>query len=293
MRENSMFKIIGSYAELAKYKLSAAVTLSAVTGYFLSGYSISNDVLIIATGVFFLSSGSASMNQYSESEADSIMKRTNRRPIPTKKITGKNALISSLLFFTAGSILLLLNGFVPFLLGAFNAFLYNVVYTRLKKVTLLSIIPGALVGAIPPLIGFSASGAQFLNQGIIGFSLFMFLWQLPHFWLIIIKYGEEYNAAGFATIAKYLNDKQIRYLIFFWVLFTTILIFVFFIFSDIRGKVLPPLFLILNVGFILLFHKLLFSSKYEGHTKGAFILINSYSLIIMFLFIAASLLNYI
>jgi heme o synthase len=288
-----MVETIRSYADLAKYKLSAAVTLSAVTGYFLSGNKSNGTLLLVAAGVFFLSSGSAAMNQYTESVADSIMKRTRNRPIPTKRISGKNAFFASVFFFAAGSILLLSAGLVPFLLGALNAFLYNVVYTRLKKITPFSIIPGALVGAIPPLIGFSASGASFLNTGIIGFSLFMFLWQLPHFWLIIIKYGEEYNAAGFATIAKYLNDKQIRNLIFFWVLFSTCLIFLFFIISDIPGSTLPVLFLVMNVTFILLFHRLLFARKYEGQIKGAFILINSFSLLIMFLFIVASLLRFI
>ena len=293
MLENSMVETIRSYADLAKYKLSAAVTLSTVTGYFLSGNQIDNTIFIVAAGVFFLSSGSASMNQYTEREADSIMNRTSKRPLPAMRITGKNALLASLLFFMAGSILLLINGLIPFLLGIFNVFLYNVIYTKLKRITPLSIIPGSLVGAIPPLIGFAASGSSFPNTGIIGFSLFMFLWQLPHFWLIIIKYGDEYNAAGFATITKYLNDKQIRNFIFFWVLFSSGLIFLFFIISEIPGKALPGLFLILNVTFILLFHRLLFARKYKGQIKGAFILINSFSLIIMFLFIVASLLNFI
>jgi heme o synthase len=288
-----MVETIRSYADLAKYKLSAAVTLSAVTGFFLSGNKSENAIFLVAAGVFFLSSGSAALNQYTESVADSIMNRTSKRPIPSKKISGKNALTASIFFFAIGGILLLVAGLAPFLLGVFNVFLYNVVYTRLKKISPLSIIPGALVGAIPPLIGFSASGASFLNIGIIGFSLFMFLWQLPHFWLIIIKYGEEYNAAGFATISKYLNDKQIRNLVFFWVLFSTCLIFLFFIISEIPGKALPVIFLFLNVTFILLFHRLLFARKYDGQIKGAFILINSFSLLIMILFIAASLFKFI
>ena len=288
-----MVRTFRSYADLTKYKLSAAVTLSAVTGYFLSGNKVEVSFFLVAAGVFFLSSGSAAMNQYTESVTDSIMKRTSKRPIPSKMISGKNALFASILLYAAGSILIMCTGLAPFLLGALNVILYNVVYTRLKKITPLSIVPGALVGAIPPLIGFTASEATSLNTGIIGFSLFMFLWQLPHFWLIIIKYREEYNAAGFATIAKYMNDKQIRNLIFFWVLFSTCLIFMFFIISDIPGKALPALFLFLNVTFILLFHRLLFASKYEGQVKGAFILINSFSLLIMILFIAASLLKYI
>jgi heme o synthase len=293
MRENNMPGTIRLYADLAKYKLSAAVTMSAVTGYFLSGNKPDGTMLLLSLGVLFLSSGSAAMNQYTESDSDSLMKRTSDRPIPSKKIAAKNAFIASVLFFTAGSLFLLFCGFLPFVLGAFNAFLYNVVYTRMKRITPLSIIPGALVGAIPPLIGFSASGLSFLNAGILGFSLFMFLWQLPHFWLIIIKYGEEYNAAGFATITKYLNERQIRNLVFFWVLFSTCLIFLFFIITEISGKALPALFLLINVTFILLFHRLLFNRKYNGQIKGAFILINTFSLLIMFLFIAASVFNFI
>jgi protoheme IX farnesyltransferase len=165
---------------------------------------------------------------------------------------------------------------------------YNLFYTSLKKISIFALIPGAIVGAIPPMIGFTSAGGALFYPGILAFSAFMFLWQLPHFWLIIIKYGEEYKAAGFATISKYLNEIQIRYLVFFWVLFSTC--FLFFILADTLDKDLIIFLSLLNLIFIFLFYRLLFRKKELQEIKGAFILINLFSFLLMFLLIAKSIL---
>jgi protoheme IX farnesyltransferase len=138
------------------------------------------------------------------------------------------------------------------------------------------------------MIGYASAGGPLSNKYIIAFAVFMFLWQLPHFWLIIIKYGKEYSAAGFATISKYLNETQIRYLVFFWVLFTTGFLFLFFGLTEILDKNLFSLISVLNLGFITSFYFLLFRKNGTAEVKGAFILINSFSFLIMFLIIAIS-----
>jgi heme o synthase len=285
-----MLKNLSLFTDLIKYKLSLAVVFSSVAGYYLYDNSINQHFIFLVFGVFFLASGSAVLNQYTERREDLIMERTKDRPIPSKKISKRKALLVSTLLLLAGSIILYNNGFTPFLIGIFTVVLYNFIYTNLKKSTFLSIIPGAIVGALPPMIGYSSAGGTLQNHNIIAFSLFMFLWQLPHFWLIIIKYANDYKEAGFITISKYLNEIQIKYLVFFWVIATSFLVFLFFMYTHAINKLVLILITLLNLSFILLFYKLIFGEKGTHDIKKAFILINSFSLLLMLIIVAASLL---
>jgi len=293
MKKNRATGIFSTFAGLVKLKLSMAVVLSAVTGYFLYHSIPDKSLLFLITGVLLLASGSAVLNQYTERKTDALMERTKNRPIPSGIVSEKEAILFSALLMVTGCILLFINGVMPLLLGILTVLLYNLFYTKLKKVTMLAIIPGALVGAIPPLIGFTSAGGSFSNTKIIAFAGFMFLWQLPHFWLIIIRYRNDYNSAGFATITRYLNDLQIKYLVFGWVLASTVYLISFFSLTEGLNKNMFILFSFLNFTFIITFYRLLFAGKASRETKSAFILINSFSLLIMILFIAASLLKYI
>jgi len=288
-----MLRHLTLVAELTKYKLSIAVALSSVTGFFLYSNVLGQGLLFAAAGVFLLSSGAAALNQYTERKTDSLMERTGNRPIPSHRITDNRALLVSFVFIASGSTILLLNGLAPFFLGIINVLLYNLFYTRLKRKTILAIIPGALVGAIPPMIGFTSAGGNLDHPYILAFSGFMFLWQLPHFWLLIIKYGKEYNAAGFATISDWLSEKEIRMLVFFWVLFSTSLLLLFFALAESPSYAIIVPMILLNILFIILFYRLLFIRQREGEIRGAFIVINLFSLTIMILIIGASIFNII
>lgn len=291
MKENNSLKIFSILADLTKYRLSLAVVLSSVTGYFLAYCEPGISLLYLSAGVFLLSSGSAALNQYTERIADSLMERTRNRPLPSGRISNKNTLLLSILFFISGSLFLLMNGAIPLVLGLFTVLLYNVIYTRLKTRTIFSIIPGALVGAIPPLIGYSSAGSYQYSTDIIAFSTFMFVWQLPHFWLILIRHSKDYSAAGFATLSKYLNELQIRYLVFFWVLLTSAFIIVYFGLTETLSRNIFVSITLLNLTFIFLFHRLLFRKEGKSEVNGAFIMINSVSLLIMLFIIVESILK--
>ncbi len=291
MKQNNLPGKILVLRDLIKYKLSIAVALSSVAGYYLHSNSINSNFFFLVAGVLLLACGSAVLNQYTERITDALMERTKGRPIPSERISAPAALQIALILLASGSLLLYFIGLLPFLLGIFNVALYNFVYTSLKKKSVLSIIPGALVGAIPPMIGYSSAGGTLLNLNIIVFASFMFLWQLPHFWLIIIKYGREYKSAGFATISNYLNEKQIRNLVFTWVLSSSFLLIAFFIHNEPFSKNILIIISALNVAFIAIFYRTLFSEKRQGDIKWAFILINLFSLMIMFLIITTSILD--
>ena len=278
------------FAGLIKLRLSLGVTFSAVAGYFLCRNTIDNSLFLLIPGVFLLASGSAALNQYTERIQDSIMERTKNRPLPSNTITGKDAVCISVLLLFTGSILLLITGIIPFALGILNITLYNYLYTYLKRRTAMSVVPGALVGAVVPLIGYFSAGALALNKYIIIFSIFMFLWQLPHFWLILVRYGEEYKSAGFPTILKYFNEKKVKYMIFIWVLLTTC--FLFFSGSVYFGWEVRLMLIILNLLFILLFYRVLFLKDSSENVRYAFILINSYSFLVMLIIIAVSVMSW-
>jgi protoheme IX farnesyltransferase len=286
-----MQKHLAIISDLIKYKLSLAVVLSSVAGYYLYSNSFDHHLFFLALGVFFLASGAAVLNQYTERAYDSLMERTKNRPIPSKKIKEQTALSISSGLLLAGCLFLLIIGIIPFVLGVINVLLYNLLYTFLKKKSILSIIPGALVGAVPPLIGFSSAGGNISSLNIIVYSVFMFLWQLPHFWLILIKYGKDYENAGFASLTSYLTELQIKQLTFFWVFLTTCFLFSIGIFSDAFSRDLIILFSILNTAFIFAFYRMLFFKKGPQEIRGAFIMINSFSIIVMFMIIALSVLK--
>ena len=281
-------KRVALFADLIKYKLSLAVSLSAITGYFISGSGIMASFFLLIPGIFLITAGAAAFNQFTEKESDASMERTRLRPIPAGVITPLEAVITSIILLVSGEIILLLTGIIPAIFGALAVLLYNLVYTRLKRVSLISVIPGALVGAIPPLIGFSSAGGVLPHNEIMMFSVFMFLWQLPHFWLILIRYGDDYRKAGFKTFSPGFLEFRIRLLVFGWVIITTFLLIAFSVRGLVFKGIINYILILLNLSFILLFYSTLFSRNEIRSVRIAFILINSFSLAVMILFIVNS-----
>ncbi len=284
-------------AELTKWRLSLAVAFSAVTGYIicdgttgtgLPEAAIGPGLIMVASGVFLLSAGAAALNQYTERKSDALMARTAGRPLPSGRMTMGSAVGVALLLLVSGSLLLGFSGLLPLALGLTNLLLYNVVYTGLKKVTALAIIPGALVGAVPPLIGYTAAGGGLTDTVIILFALFMFLWQMPHFWLLLARYGSEYEKAGIKTIYSSMSSNQINRLILIWITGSSLMLWI------LTGMFMPfelpvaVLLLVLNIAFIAAFRRIIKVSDAESKSRNAFILINSFSLLIMLILIAVS-----
>lgn len=275
-------------AELTKWKLSLAVAFSAVTGYLIFGGDAGSGLMVVAAGVFLLSAGAAALNQYTESKSDALMARTAGRPLPSGRMTPGTAAWVALILLISGSLLLGISGPLPLALGMANVLLYNVVYTGLKKVTALAIIPGALVGAVPPLIGYTAAGGGVTDTVIILFALFMFLWQMPHFWLLLARYGSEYEKAGIKTIYSTMSSDQINRLVIVWITGSSLLLWILTaIFMPFEVPV-AVLLLVLNIAFIAAFRRIIKVSQDQFRSRNAFVLINSFSLLIMLILIAVS-----
>jgi len=208
---------ISSFFVLIKLWLSLAVSLSAMAGYFIFAYKLTIDILTLGFGVYFFSAAASIFNQYQERGIDSKMERTRNRPLVLQEIKNVYAIKMALLFVFIGFCLLSLHdGWLPALLGFGNLVMYNCIYTILKRRSFLAIVVGALCGVIPVFIGWVAAGGYVLDKHILVFGMFMLLWQIPHFGLVLIKYGDEYKKAGFAAINNVLSNVAMRNAIFVW-----------------------------------------------------------------------------
>lgn len=269
---------------MIRFYLSTAVAFSAVTGYLIARTHMTSSVYLLSIGVFFLACGASVLNQIMEQRQDALMERTRNRPIPSGQIRKSTAVLLAALLFISGFICLGVTGWVPALLGLVNVLLYNIIYTRLKRVTKWAVVPGALVGALPPLMGYTAAGISRLNPEIIWFSAFMFLWQLPHFWLILMKYRNDYEMAGFKTFSVQVKTEQIKNLVFIWMLLTTAFICISMATGVLLKGIPAGLVISMNALFIAWFYHMLFKSQTFSNIRNAFLMVNTFGLIIMLIF---------
>lgn len=270
---------------MTRVRLSLLVTFSAMTGFFLTGSSPTGSFILLLAGVFLLSAGTSVLNQVQESRRDALMQRTIRRPIPAGEISVTEALLFALVLILAGTVFLGLNGWIPMALGLLNIVFYNLIYTHLKTRSWLAIIPGAAVGSVPPLIGWTSAGFYVFHPNVLFLAIFIFFWQIPHFWLLMIKYGKEYELAGFSSITKILNEQQIKSVVFIWGVITSAFLMFFPFFGFNFNPLITGLLIALNLYFIRQFYRFLFQEKRSGTIHKAFILINSYAFAVFLLLI--------
>ncbi|MCK9411110.1 MAG: protoheme IX farnesyltransferase [Prolixibacteraceae bacterium] len=280
MKQSKYRTIFSIFSRLIRARLSMMVTFSALTGYFMSGSKPDASLVFLFFGIFLLSSGASVLNQVQEYKQDALMKRTGKRPIPAGEISGTNAFLLSVFLIVTGSFLLLYNGWIPVILGLLNVVFYNLIYTPLKTRSWIAILPGALVGGVPPLIGWTSAGYYLFHPNAIFLFIFVCLWQVPHFWLLMIKYGKEYERAGFSSISKILSELQIKQVVFFWGLFTSLFLLLFPLFGFLLHPVLIGTLILTNIYFIRQFYKYLFIETETGTIRKAFILINMYAMVV-------------
>ncbi len=203
--------------ELTKIRITLFVTLSTIFGYIFAAGILDWKGIIASVGVLLLSCGSAALNHYQEREYDALMERTMNRPIPSKRISAVNALIISIFLIISGTIILFSEiNLLTASIGLLTLFWYNAIYTPLKRKNSLAILPGSVIGALPPVIGWISGGGHLLDTQIIIIAAFFFLWQIPHFWILLLTFGNDYQRAGFPVITKYITNKQLLKITSLW-----------------------------------------------------------------------------
>ncbi len=215
-------KWVKIFLELIKVKVSLCSALSTSVGFILAEQGLSKAMILPILGVFCLASGSCALNQCQEWRHDRLMERTQGRPLPSTRLSLSAAFEISFGLHVFGSILLYLGSHWSALgLGLFAVVWYNGVYTFLKRRSAFAAIPGALVGAIPPVIGWiSGKGFFSLDPQILAVSFFFFLWQMPHFWLLLLNFGTEYEKAGLPSLTTMLTSAQLSRISFIWIFAT-------------------------------------------------------------------------
>jgi protoheme IX farnesyltransferase len=219
-----------AYLELIKFRITFFVGMSAVFGAVLASTDISARVVFACVGIFLLSCASAAMNHYQERRTDSMMHRTMRRPLPSGTVLSQHVLLTIGVLSIVGSFFItVFGGFTALLLSWCAFFSYNLVYTPLKRVTPFAVIPGSFVGAFPVMAGWAAasSHSSIFAPEILLVAFYFFVWQIPHFLLLMSLYASDYERGGFPTLDKYFKGKGSSTFIFFWIL---LLIFVSFFF---------------------------------------------------------------
>lgn len=208
-----MFKI---YGQLTKIGIVIFVVLSALAGY-AAGFELENKfqwihLLKTLLGVYLLSSGSLALNQVQEYKLDQKMPRTASRPVASGKIRPAAAFVLAVGYILGGLQLLSESSWLAAGMGALTVILYNGFYTKLWKPRwIYAAVPGALPGALPVTIGFTAVNSNIFGPESVYLFLILFLWQMPHFWALAIRFKDDYRSGGVPTLPVALGMKRTVY----------------------------------------------------------------------------------
>src|SRR6267378_4061011 len=191
------------YADLIKARLTLLVLLTTLVGFYVGwqdGPMNYARMFHTMLGTALVAAGASALNQLLEREHDGKMRRTQSRPLPSGRLQPQTVLLVGCATAAGGLIYLALAvNFITSWIGAFSLVSYLFVYTPLKRVTWLNTAIGAVPGALPPLMGWTAARGELSREGWALFAILAF-WQLPHFLAIAWIYRDEYARAGFKML---------------------------------------------------------------------------------------------
>jgi protoheme IX farnesyltransferase len=220
------------YLDLSKSRIVMMVLITTASGYLFAAHHV-DWMLLLNTllGTALVAAGTNALNQYIERDHDAKMRRTRLRPLPDGRLSPRAALVFSVAISILGTLYLGLTvNWLTASLGAFTLMTYIFIYTPLKRVSTICTLIGAIPGAIPPLMGWTAATGVLGTGGWIVFAI-LFFWQLPHFMAISWMYRDDYARGGFAMLSVRDDDGR-----------TTARHAVFYSFALLTVSVLPPLF---------------------------------------------------
>jgi protoheme IX farnesyltransferase len=189
------------YVTLAKPRLNVLVVASSAAGYYLG--SPAPELMPMAqavAGTALVAGGAAVLNQVYERDTDALMVRTRLRPLPARRITAEDARLFGIALSAIGvAVLASAANLLAALIAVATLVIYLAVYTPMKRRSSLATLVGAIPGALPPLIGWTAGHGMLSSGGLTLFAI-VFLWQIPHFMAIAWMYRDDYGRAGFPML---------------------------------------------------------------------------------------------
>src|ERR1017187_8266242 len=190
------------FADLVKARLTTLVLLTTLVGFYAGWSGVMNFALMFNTlaATALVAAGASALNQLLEREFDAKMRRTQNRPLPSGRLQPTTVAIFGGVTSVAGLVYLALAvNLLTSVIGAVTLVSYLFIYTPLKRVTWLNTVVGAVPGAFPPLMGWTAARGELTGEGWALFAI-LFFWQLPHFFAIAWIYRDEYARAGFKML---------------------------------------------------------------------------------------------
>lgn len=190
------------FYELTKPRMNFLVVITTAVGFYMAAGSSTNWIVLLHAiiGTFLTASSAGVLNQYIERKLDALMPRTIDRPLPAGRVFPIEALMYGVLLGVAGiAWLAIFVNPLTALLGAFTLCSYIFIYTPAKRWTTLNTVIGAVPGAIPPMMGWTAAHGALSAEALALFAI-LFLWQMPHFLAIAILYRDDYAKGGFKML---------------------------------------------------------------------------------------------
>ena len=195
---------------LTKPEVNLLILMTTSAGYYLGARGSLNLLGLVNTllGTLLVASGTATLNQWMERLWDGKMNRTASRPLPSGRVSAHQALWFGCILSTFGGLYLavMINPMAA-LLAISTLLSYLLVYTPLKRVTPLCTLLGAIPGAMPTLIGWSAASGRIDHAAWFLFAI-LFLWQFPHFLAIALMYQDDYDRAGYRMLPRFDVDSR-------------------------------------------------------------------------------------
>ena len=230
--------MIKDFFIVTKFILSFAVSLSALFAYIMAKGEIGLDMFIATFSVLLVAMGVSTLNQVQEYREDSKMERTKNRPIAAGRMSPRTGIvIAVVLILLSFGVIYTLLGLTGINFFAFAFIWYNLMYTPLKKRSALAVVPGAILGVIPPAIGWLAAGHSLFELEFIALGVYYFIWQVPHFWLLVMLFHGDYKDGGYPTVMRLFGEGTLQRLTFVWLMLTihagAYLVYVFNVYSSV------------------------------------------------------------
>jgi len=230
--------MIKDFFIVTKFVLSFAVSLSALFAYIMAKGEIGLDMFLATFSVLLVAMGVSTLNQVQEYREDSKMERTKNRPIASGRMSPRTGVvIAVVLILTSFALIYSLLGLTGINFFAFAFLWYNLMYTPLKKRSALAVVPGALLGVIPPAIGWLVAGHTLFELEFITVAVYYFIWQVPHFWLLVMLFHGDYKDGGYPTAMRLFGEGTLQRLTFVWLMLTiqagVFMVYTFNVYSNI------------------------------------------------------------
>jgi len=273
---------LGHWLELTKFRISAVSTLTASTGFIAYQRGVNMGLVGATLGTLLMAMASSALNEVQEREIDARMVRTRNRPIPGGMVTLRTAVGVILLLGAAGySVLYITGGAITAFLGLLAMAWYNGIYTPLKRVSAFAVVPGSVIGALPPAIGWTAAGGSVASPAVLALCFVFFIWQVPHFWLLALRHNNDYAGAGLPTLSIHFSTQQIFRLIYTWTAASVAASALLVVFQTLKSPLTALCIGAAGVWLLWRFRFMLNSAEKSRKIFIAFMDINKYAMVIM------------